>query len=470
LELRAITCCSGTRITNKRSDNDDVKRHQTMRKKNLTNTFLLSYGLGVLFLFLPSEIISQVKQMVVYGDIRIEGKLPPEGTQVRILRADSVEGATAVFNPDTIYFGTDTVHFASNIFSTSGFPEGGQILFRIVFPTGDSIIARTTPDRVLFTGLAPPYPPPAIRVNLWNNHPPTFKSMPDTNAYEDSTYLYNVLTIDPEKDSLTFRLRVAPSWLHVDAKTGTVSGIPGKAHVGDTLVTIEAKDRYFRGTNYQTFSLHVHHSNHAPRATTLAFPSNGSSVRLWAEDSSLQFSWHSSIDPDTEDTLRYLFVLNGPGIDTITAALKDTTARIPMSRLKVDTVYNWTVKVSDGSTVVASPDTFLFRTSKATGIDLPNQMASHKSYALNQNYPNPFNPSTTIRFGLAARSRVRLTVFNILGQQVAELVNGVMEPGYATRNWSATVASGLYFCRIEAISVENPDVRFVDVKKMLLVK
>ncbi len=57
-----------------------------------------------------------------------------------------------------------------------------------------------------------------------------------------------------------------------------------------------------------------------------------------------------------------------------------------------------------------------------TGIDDPTSEILNV-YALNQNYPNPFNPSTTIRFNLPKAAQVKLTVFNVLGQQVAELLN-----------------------------------------------
>jgi hypothetical protein len=93
-----------------------------------------------------------------------------------------------------------------------------------------------------------------------------------------------------------------------------------------------------------------------------------------------------------------------------------------------------------------------------------------EGYALKQNYPNPFNPSTTIRFSVPTRSRVRVSILNLLGQQVAELANEEMGSGSFERVWNANVASGLYFYRIEAVSVTDPGKRFVDVKKMILLR
>jgi photosystem II stability/assembly factor-like uncharacterized protein len=96
--------------------------------------------------------------------------------------------------------------------------------------------------------------------------------------------------------------------------------------------------------------------------------------------------------------------------------------------------------------------------------DLPGE------FQLQQNYPNPFNPSTTIRFAVQSRSHVHLSVFNILGQKVAEVVDEEMNAGNFEKVWNATVASGLYFYRLEAVSVSDPGKRFVDVKKMILLK
>jgi VWFA-related protein len=91
-------------------------------------------------------------------------------------------------------------------------------------------------------------------------------------------------------------------------------------------------------------------------------------------------------------------------------------------------------------------------------------------YALNQNYPNPFNPSTTIRYSVPMRSAVRLVVFNTLGEQVATLENKMREPGYYTVSWQPSVASGMYYYRIDATAVDGSDNKFTETKKMILLK
>ncbi len=86
-------------------------------------------------------------------------------------------------------------------------------------------------------------------------------------------------------------------------------------------------------------------------------------------------------------------------------------------------------------------------------------------FALYQNYPNPFNPSTKINYSLPRASNVTLTVYNILGQKVATLVDGRQEAGSFTVTWDARqYGSGMYFYQLTA----NGNV--IGVKKMLLLK
>ncbi|MBU1679873.1 MAG: T9SS type A sorting domain-containing protein [Bacteroidetes bacterium] len=77
-----------------------------------------------------------------------------------------------------------------------------------------------------------------------------------------------------------------------------------------------------------------------------------------------------------------------------------------------------------------------------------------ENYNLFQNYPNPFNPSTKIRFSVPEPANVKLTIYNSLGEQVAELINDVKSAGSYEVNWNAkNMASGIYFYQLQAGSV-----------------
>lgn len=93
-----------------------------------------------------------------------------------------------------------------------------------------------------------------------------------------------------------------------------------------------------------------------------------------------------------------------------------------------------------------------------------------REFSLSQNYPNPFNPTTTINFSLPERVRVELKIYDLLGREVATLIDGD-EIGAGTHRvqWNGrnrfgeTVSTGVYFYRIVAGG-------FVQTKKMVLVK
>ncbi|HUL43634.1 MAG TPA: T9SS type A sorting domain-containing protein [Bacteroidota bacterium] len=101
----------------------------------------------------------------------------------------------------------------------------------------------------------------------------------------------------------------------------------------------------------------------------------------------------------------------------------------------------------------------------------PGQNIVPTDYSLVQCYPNPFNPSVTIRYDLPTTSRVSVKIFNILGQTVVELVNGIEQSGYKSVRWNASsYSSGVYFYRMEATSIRDPSRSFTQVRKMILVK
>ncbi len=101
--------------------------------------------------------------------------------------------------------------------------------------------------------------------------------------------------------------------------------------------------------------------------------------------------------------------------------------------------------------------------SEVTGVPMSQEGLPNR-YALMQNYPNPFNPSTVINYQLPNSSFVTLKIYNVLGEEVVTLINGVEEAGYKSVLWSPNnIADGVYFYRLTAGS-------FSQTRKLLLVK
>ena len=86
------------------------------------------------------------------------------------------------------------------------------------------------------------------------------------------------------------------------------------------------------------------------------------------------------------------------------------------------------------------------------------------NYVLEQNYPNPFNPTTIIKFGLPKAGNVELSVYNILGQKIATLVNKEFAQGTFEYTFDAgNLTSGIYLYKLQAGG-------YSQVRKMLLIK
>jgi alpha-glucosidase (family GH31 glycosyl hydrolase) len=151
-----------------------------------------------------------------------------------------------------------------------------------------------------------------------------------------------------------------------------------------------------------------------------------------------------------------------------------------IARLSIDSVKNlsfagWALDQGSQQAIARFPDDrsahtlTVYFNSNSSAVPSEGTLVP-KEFRLEQNYPNPFNPSTRIQYSLPVKSQVRVEVFNTLGQCIVTLENGEQNAGYQSVEWNTNVASGIYIYRMDASAVNDPTKRFIDTKKMLLLR
>ena len=186
-----------------------------------------------------------------------------------------------------------------------------------------------------------------------------------------------------------------------------------------------------------------------------------STFRLYAATDSvhhpseaISVSWSSASDP-LGKPLTYLMRFFGNGIDT-TYLSHDTAASITVPGVQPSSTYTLTGQATNGLDTTGSTNALLFYSaSLLTGIPSPAGIAPMR-FALYQNYPNPFNPSTRISYSIPVSAQVTLTVYDIIGQEVAILVRNERQ-GAGRHDVSfdgSGLSSGVYYYRLRAAPYE----------------
>jgi hypothetical protein len=134
--------------------------------------------------------------------------------------------------------------------------------------------------------------------------------------------------------------------------------------------------------------------------------------------------------------------------------------------------HSWVGSSPSGPWEVYDQGNFMIRITvqgKYTAVPWETDEKIPKTFSLSNNYPNPFNSQTTIEYALPKESKVKIVIYNVLGQRVKTLLDQREPLGYKRVVWDGknqngeTISSGIYFYRIEAEG-------FVQSKKMLLLK
>lgn len=197
-----------------------------------------------------------------------------------------------------------------------------------------------------------------------------------------------------------------------------------------------------------------------PVTPVLVYPVASGSIPL-----DTTFYWRKSLAADSYD-----FVLAKSAdfaSNLIVADIKGLTdTSLNISGLQTYTLHFWKVRAKNSYGTSNWSAVASFRTTNVTGVN--DELLTPTAYKLEQNYPNPFNPTTKIKFSIAEAGLVNIKIYNLLGQEVAELINQFMNPGtYDIEFNSSSIAggfsSGVYLYRIRIND-------FTASKKMILMK
>lgn len=289
------------------------------------------------------------------------------------------------------------------------------------------------------------------------NRTPTISLTPagPYNATEGVAFNLKATGADVDTDNtVTLSATGVPSGAVWNAGTGDFAWTPNFTQAGSYSVVFTVKDSK-NATASITASITVTNVNGAPRFD-VAGAKQMPDTTIWT-GKNFVFTY-KAIDPQG-DAVSYYLVQPAP----------ENAVIVPSTG-----VFGWRPVNAQGNKkhyiVIAASDGILTTNSRIATInvlydtDVEKEAGVPTSFELYQNYPNPFNPTTNIKYALPKESRVRINVFNILGQEVATLVNSVMPAGYHSVDFKANnIPSGMYIYKIETES-------FSQVKKMLLMK
>jgi hypothetical protein len=280
---------------------------------------------------------------------------------------------------------------------------------------------------------------------------------------------------------------ISPRLATGDPQTGSALGTLGilveqlavgdSARVAFALIMAESQEELLLEKVPRARSIYQDHAasatNRPPTPARITSPLPYTEIWAGAPDSTgvdpsavldQSFTWEGSTDPEGEEPSYILQLADQAGFSSPVVAeagqsnkldgaflhseVKDHLEQVGVALFDSTMLYARVV-ASDGEMTTFGPHVpLVFRRGTITAIDgegIPEQ------FALYRNYPNPFNPATTIRFDLPVSGRVSLQVFDMLGREVARLVDSQLAAGRHRYEWNAlNVASGVYLYRLSA--------------------
>ncbi len=328
------------------------------------------------------------------------------------------------------------------------------------YPSGFADL-RIGPDGCIYLTNGPYLSSKILRISPI---PPVFTSQPPPDAVQGVLYSYMPSCSGTPSD---IALVEGPDGMTVESDTGRILWTPTNAQALWGKYTFVIRARNGAGTAHQIHSVNVINVNDPPTPFDLGMTAEANLYSFSGMDPEVTLRWQRSSDPDG-DSLVYIV-----DVDTVTSFdSRDLRTSLVKEEDSLHVVlprttqhYFWRVRASDGRWLTtANPPYAALAIAfvPAPSLRPPPQGAAEPS--LSQNYPNPFNPSTSIVYSVQRSGYVRLSVFNLLGQEVTRVFEGTQPVGtYEFSFNKLDLPSGIYFYRLQAPGI-------FETKKMVIAR
>ena len=312
-----------------------------------------------------------------------------------------------------------------------------------------------------------------VNVISVNDEGPIIDSIPDYTIDEDASLEIILNASDYDDDEIYFTATSSDSSVSASLQDTLLIVAPQNDWNGASEINIIASDDSLSDT--VSFHIFINPVNDSPEPFSLIYPTVTDTISIHTDtDETLQFNWEESIDIDSQVSYITIVTLGYFG-ETYTDTYESSEPMVEvspyewavlMTNLELERwTLEYTVQASDEEYTVETGGEFVFQNNT---LSVENDITP-LSFRLHQNYPNPFNPVTTVRYELPEDSYTDITVYDMLGNMVNNLVSINQSSGYKSIQWNATnnqgepVSAGVYLYKIQAGN-------FVDTKKMILLK
>jgi glucose/arabinose dehydrogenase len=332
--------------------------------------------------------------------------------------------------------------------------EGDSLVVErlMTFPTGFSDL-QVGPDGCLYLVNGPYLSSRILRINPVA---PQFASTPPGEAVQGVRWSYvPTFTGTPPEVSLVS----GPDGMTFDRETGSFQWVPTNAQALARTQSFMLKAQNGAGSVTQQCTIRVLNVNDPPTAFHLITPGPDAVFSFFARDPEITLRWSTSVDPDG-DSIHYTMALDTarsfatPALRMYDCGPADSI-RIVLPRVTLS--YFWSVASTDGRFITkCTPDTAMFTITVSTPAIASPKPVRETSPAMSHEpvlAPQP-NPTTTISYSLQKSGHVRISVFNILGEEMLRIVDATQQEGaYQFDLTKLDLPNGMYFYRLQTPGV-----------------